>query len=209
MNLVLLCVFWHNVSLLICLYHVYLEIINFIIFYFDEVFFGLASNSLLKKNKNCIYLFLYWCYSSYCCHSFLYWCYSSYCYHLFLFWCYSSYCYHLFLYWCYFSYCYHLFLDWFYSSYCYHLILYWCYSSYCYDLCLYILNHYFRMQVNSHNTGCIVEIQMHVYSHSDLLISFIFEFYPERKRGVKSKNVKAQLMCKFAQLYACHELFRF
>jgi hypothetical protein len=236
------------VSLLICLYHVYLEIINFIIFYFDEVFFGLASNSLLKKNKNCIYLFLYWCYSSYCCHSFLYWCYSSYCYHLFLYWCYSSYCYHLFLfwcyssycyhlflywcyssycyhlflYWCYFSYCYHLFLDWFYSSYCYHLfldwfyssycyhlILYWCYSSYCYDLCLYILNHYFRMQVNSHNTGCIVEIQMHVYSHSDLLISFIFEFYPERKRGVKSKNVKAQLMCKFAQLYACHELFRF
>jgi hypothetical protein len=26
---------------------------------------------------------------------------------------------------------------------------------------------------------------------------------------VKSKNIKAQLMCKFAQLYACHELFRF
>jgi hypothetical protein len=28
----------------------------------------------------------------------------------------------------------------------------------------------------------------------------IFEFYPERKRGVKSKNIKAQPMCKFAQL---------
>ena len=26
-------------------------------------------------------------------------------------------------------------------------------------------------------------------------------------RGVKSKNIKAQPMCKFAQLYACHELF--
>jgi UDP-N-acetylmuramyl pentapeptide synthase len=24
-----------------------------------------------------------------------------------------------------------------------------------------------------------------------------------------SKNIKAQPMCKFAQLYACHELFRF
>ena len=35
----------------------------------------------------------------------------------------------------------------------------------------------------------------------------IFEFYPERYRGVKSKNIKAQPMCKFAQLYACHELF--
>ena len=101
----------------------------------------------------------------------MYWCYSSYCYHLCLYWCYSSYCYHLFLYWCYSSYCYHLFLYWCYSSYCYHLFLYWCYSSYCYHLCLYILNHYFRMQVNSHNTGCIVEIQMHIYSHSDLLIS--------------------------------------
>ena len=32
---------------------------------------------------------------------------------------------------------------------------------------------------------------------------------PERKRGVKSKNIKAQPMCKFAELYACHELFRF
>jgi hypothetical protein len=31
----------------------------------------------------------------------------------------------------------------------------------------------------------------------------------ERKRGGKSKNIKAQPMCKFAQLYACHELFRF
>jgi hypothetical protein len=39
--------------------------------------------------------------------------------------------------------------------------------------------------------------------------AFIFEFYPERKRGIKSKNIKAQPMCKFAQLYACHELFRF
>ena len=38
--------------------------------------------------------------------------------------------------------------------------------------------------------------------------AFIFEFYPERKRGVISKNIKAQPMCKFAQLYACHELFR-
>ena len=26
-------------------------------------------------------------------------------------------------------------------------------------------------------------------------------------RGVKSKKIKAQPMCKFAQLYACHELF--
>ena len=26
---------------------------------------------------------------------------------------------------------------------------------------------------------------------------------------IKSKNIKAQPMCKFAQLYACHELFRF
>jgi hypothetical protein len=26
---------------------------------------------------------------------------------------------------------------------------------------------------------------------------------------LKSKNIKAQPMCKFAQLYACHELFRF
>ena len=39
--------------------------------------------------------------------------------------------------------------------------------------------------------------------------AFIFEFYPERKRGVKSKNIKAQSTCKFAQLYACHKLFRF
>ena len=39
--------------------------------------------------------------------------------------------------------------------------------------------------------------------------AFIFEFYPKRKREVKSKNIKAQPMCKFAQLYACHELFRF
>jgi hypothetical protein len=39
--------------------------------------------------------------------------------------------------------------------------------------------------------------------------AFIFEFYPEAKRGVKSKNIKAQPMCKFAQLYACHELFLF
>ena len=38
---------------------------------------------------------------------------------------------------------------------------------------------------------------------------FIFEFYPEQQRGVRSKNIKAQPMCKFAQLYACHELFRF
>jgi hypothetical protein len=37
--------------------------------------------------------------------------------------------------------------------------------------------------------------------------AFKFEFYPERKRGLKSKNIKAQPMCKFAQLYACHELF--
>ena len=25
--------------------------------------------------------------------------------------------------------------------------------------------------------------------------------------GVKSKNIKTQPKCKFAQLYACHELF--
>jgi hypothetical protein len=37
--------------------------------------------------------------------------------------------------------------------------------------------------------------------------TFIFEFYPKPKRGVKSKNIKAQPMCKFAQLYASHELF--
>ena len=28
-------------------------------------------------------------------------------------------------------------------------------------------------------------------------------------RILKSKNIKAQPMCKFAQLYARHELFRF
>jgi hypothetical protein len=39
--------------------------------------------------------------------------------------------------------------------------------------------------------------------------AFIFEFYPERKRGVKYKNIKAQHMCKFAQLYSCNGLFRF
>jgi hypothetical protein len=33
--------------------------------------------------------------------------------------------------------------------------------------------------------------------------AFIFEFYPERKREVKSKNIKAQPICKFAKLYAC------
>jgi hypothetical protein len=37
--------------------------------------------------------------------------------------------------------------------------------------------------------------------------AFIFEFYSERKRGVKSKNIKVLPMCKFAQLYACYELF--
>ena len=30
-------------------------------------------------------------------------------------------------------------------------------------------------------------------------LGVIFEFYPERKRGLKSKNIKAQPMCKFAR----------
>ena len=40
-------------------------------------------------------------------------------------------------------------------------------------------------------------------------LGLYIRIYAERKRGVKSKNIKAQPMCKFAQLYACHELFRF
>ena len=35
--------------------------------------------------------------------------------------------------------------------------------------------------------------------------AFIFEIYLERQRGVKPKNIKAKAMCKFAQLYTCHE----
>ena len=37
--------------------------------------------------------------------------------------------------------------------------------------------------------------------------AFIFESYPERKRVVKSKNIKAQPMCKFAQLKGLNMIY--
>ena len=174
MNLVLLCVFWHNVWLLICLYHVYLEIINFIIFYFDEVFFGLGSYSLLNKIR---IVFIYFCTGAILVIVVIHFCTGAILVIVIIYFCTGAILVIVIIYFCT-------------GAILVIVIIYFCTGA-------------------IHNTGCIVEIQIHVYSHSDLLISFIFEFYPEWKRGVKSKNKKAQPMCKFAQLYACLELFRF
>ena len=47
-------------------------------------------------------------------------------------------------------------------------------------------------------------IELCTFTHG--LGLYILRFYPSLSLGVNS-DIKAQPMCKFAQLYACHELF--